>query len=82
MIFDYGLASHGKGGGHGGPQADGGKGSGERYLNHLYTIKKWHPKQEGIQIAEYITPTAHLMNSSPTRSINIFKIETNQGSVT
>ena len=24
-------------------------------------------------------PTAHLMNSSPTRSINIFKIETNQG---
>ena len=29
-----------------------------------------------------ITPTAHLMNSSPTRSINIFKTETNQGPVT
>ena len=26
-------------------------------------------------------PTAHLMNSSPTRSINIFKTETNQGPV-
>ena len=51
-------------------------------VNHLYTIKKWHAKQESIQIAEYITPTAHLMNSSPTRSINIFKTETNQGSVT
>ena len=49
------------------------KGSGDRYLNHLYTIKKWHAKQESIQIAESITPTAHLMNSSPTRSINIFK---------
>ena len=50
-------------------------GSGDRYLNHLNTIKKWHAKQESIQIAEYITPTAHLMNSSPTRSINIFKIK-------
>ena len=26
-------------------------------------------------------PTAHQMNSSPTRSINIFKTETNQGPV-
>ena len=58
------------------------KGSGDRYLTHLYTNKKWHVQQERIQIAESITPTAHLMNSSPTRSINIFKIETNQGSVT
>ena len=58
------------------------KGSGDRYLNHLNTIKKWHAKQEGIQIAEYITPTAHLRNSSPTRSINIFKTEMNQGPVT
>ena len=58
------------------------KGSGDRYLNHLHTIKKWHAKQECIQIAEYIAPTAHLMNSSPTRSINIFKTETNQGTVT
>ena len=48
-------------------------GAGDRYLNHLYTIKKWHAKQERIQIAESITPTAHLMNSNPTRSINIFK---------
>ena len=56
-------------------------GSGDRYLNHLNTIKKWHAKQERIQIAESITPTAHLMNSSPTRSINIFKTETNQGPV-
>ena len=48
-------------------------GSGDRYLNHLYTIKKWHAKQERIQIVESITPTVHLMNSSPTRSINIFK---------
>ena len=55
----------------------------DRYeVNHLNTIKKWHAKQERIQIAEYITPTAHLMNSSPTQSINIFKTETNQGSVT
>ena len=55
----------------------------DRYeVNHLYTIKKWHVQQESIQIAEYITPTAHLMNTSPTRSINIFKTETNQGSVT
>ena len=57
------------------------KGSGDRYLNHLYTIKKWHAKQEGIQIAEYITPTAHLMNSSSNRSINIFKTKMNQGPV-
>ena len=57
------------------------EGSGDRYLNHLNTIKKWHAKQERIQIAESITPTAHLMNSSPTRSINIFKTETNQGPV-
>ena len=49
------------------------KGSGDRYLNHLYTNKKWHAKQERIQIAESITSTAHLINSSPTRSINIFK---------
>ena len=49
------------------------KGSGDRYLNHRNTIEKWHAKQERIQIAESITPTAHLMNSSPTRSINIFK---------
>ena len=55
----------------------------DRYeVNHLNTNKKWHAKQESIQIAEYITPTAHLMNSSPTRSSNIFKTETNQGSVT
>ena len=55
----------------------------DRYeVNHLYTIKKWHVQLECIQIAEPITPTAHLMNSSPTRSINIFKTETNQGSVT
>ena len=25
-------------------------GSGDRYLNHLYTNKKWHVKQERIQI--------------------------------
>ena len=56
-------------------------GSGDRYLNHLYTIKKWHVKQECIQIAESNTPTAHLMNTSPTRSINIFMTETNQGPV-
>ena len=31
------------------------KGSGDRYLNHLYTNKKWHVKQERIQIAEFIT---------------------------
>ena len=55
----------------------------DRYeVNHLNTIKKWHVKKERIQIAESITPTAHLMNSSPTRSINIFKTETNQGPVT
>ena len=55
----------------------------DRYeVNHLYTNKKWHVQQESIQIAEYITPTAHLMNSSPTRSINIFKTKMNQGSVT
>ena len=47
----------------------------DRYLNHLYTNKKWNVQQERIQIAESITPTAHLMNSSPTRSINIFKTE-------
>ena len=58
------------------------QGSGDRYLNHLNTIRKWHVQQERIQIAESITPTAHLMNSSPTRSINIFKTETNQGPVT
>ena len=58
-----------------------GQGSGDRYLNHLYTIKKWHVKQESIQISEYITPTAHLMNTNPTRSINIFKTKTNQGPV-
>ena len=58
------------------------RGSWDWYLNHLYTIKKWHVKQERIQIAESIMPTAHLMNSSPTRSINIFKTETNQGTVT
>ena len=52
------------------------------YLNHLNTIKKWHVQQESIQIAESITPTAHLMNSSPNRSINIFQIKTNQGLVT
>ena len=28
------------------------KGSGDRYLNHLYTNKKWHVKQERIQMAE------------------------------
>ena len=28
------------------------EGSGDRYLNHLYTNKKWHVKQERIQIAE------------------------------
>ena len=27
-------------------------GTGDRYLNHLYTNKKWHVKQERIQIAE------------------------------
>ena len=47
-----------------------GKGSGDRYLNHLYTNKKWHVQQERIQIAESITPTAHLMNSSPTRDLS------------
>ena len=57
------------------------KGSGDRFLNRLYTIKKWHVQQESIQIAEYITPTVHQMNSSPTRSINIIKTETNQGPV-
>lgn len=31
---------------------DFGEGSGDRYLNHLYTNKKWHVKQERIQIAE------------------------------
>ena len=56
------------------------KGSGE--VNHLYTIKKWHVQQEGIQIAESITPTAHLMNTSPNRSINIFQTKMNQGHVT
>ena len=29
-------------------------GSGDRYLNHLYTNKKWHVKQERIQIVESI----------------------------
>ena len=58
------------------------QGSGDRFLSHPYTIEKWHVQQERIQIAESITPTAHLMNSSPTRSINIFKTETNQGPVT
>ena len=28
---------------------------GDRYLNHLYTIEKWHVQQESIQIAESIT---------------------------
>ena len=45
-------------------------GSGDSYLNHLYTIKKWHAKQERIHIAEYITPTAHLMNSGSTRDLS------------
>ena len=54
-------------------------GSGDRYLNHLYTIKKWHAKQERIQIAESNTPTAHLMNSSPNRSINIFMTPFSEG---
>ena len=31
------------------------KGSGDRYLNHLYTIKKWHVQQERFPIAESIT---------------------------
>lgn len=31
------------------------RGSGDRYLNHLYTIEKWHVQQERIQIAESIT---------------------------
>ena len=31
------------------------EGSGDRYLNHLYTIEKWHVQQESIQIAESIT---------------------------
>ena len=31
------------------------QGSGDRYLNHLYTIEKWHVQQESIQIAESIT---------------------------
>lgn len=31
------------------------KRSGDRYLNHLYTIKKWHVLQESIPIAESIT---------------------------
>ena len=31
------------------------RGSGDRYLNHLYTIEKWHVQQESIQIAESIT---------------------------
>ena len=62
---------------------DNAKGSGTgTEVNHLYTIKKWHAKQERIQIAEYITPTAHLMNSNPTRSINIFKTKMNQVPVT
>ena len=46
------------------------KGTGDRFLNHLYTNKKWHVRQERIQIAESITPTAHLINTSPTRSID------------
>ena len=33
-----------------------GPGSGDRYLNHLYTIKKWHVLQERIQIAEPLAP--------------------------
>ena len=32
------------------------EGSGDRYLNHLYTNKKWHVKQERIQIAESLAP--------------------------
>ena len=51
-------------------QGSGDRGSGDRYLNHLNTIKKWHVKQERIQIAESITPTAYLMNSSPTRDLS------------
>ena len=31
------------------------QGAGDRYLNHLYTIEKWHVQQERIQIAESIT---------------------------
>ena len=57
-------------------------GSGDRYLNHRNTIEKWHAKQERIQIAESITPTAHMTNSSPNRSINIFMTETNKETVT
>ena len=39
-------------------------------VNHLYTIKKWHVLQERIKIAESITPTAHLINSCPTRDLS------------
>ena len=28
---------------------DFGEGSGDRYLNHLYTIEKWHVQQESIR---------------------------------
>ena len=28
---------------------EGQRGSGDRYLNHLYTNKKWHVQQESIQ---------------------------------
>ena len=31
------------------------QGSGDRYLIHLYTNKKWHVQQERIQLAESIT---------------------------
>ena len=34
---------------------DFGEWSGDRYLNHLYTIEKWYVQQESIQIAESIT---------------------------
>ena len=33
-------------------KGSGDSGSGDRYLNHLNTNKKWHVKQERIQIAE------------------------------
>lgn len=36
-------------------EANSPKGSGDRYLNHLYTIKKWHVQQERFPIAESIT---------------------------
>ena len=68
------------------------KGSWDRYLNHLYTIKKWHVKQERIQIAEPLAQKEEVglldIEEAPVKTYcsdeeiwHVITTETNQGLV-